>query len=354
MAPVIRELESHGISTLVLFTGQHPELVAPLLDWFSISPDKVIRSIEPGTGLSGIFTHVMDGADEYFDNQSLKAVLVQGDTTSALSVGLAAFHLKIPVHHIEAGLRTHNLNRPFPEEANRKLLAQFSTRHYAPTSISKENLLNEGIPESMIQITGNTVVDALRFTIDKSANAKPEISKLLDLSSHTGNVLVTVHRRESWGKGLSNVFNSLRDLSEEYPDLSFWIPLHPNPRVRESVPKDFHSLSQMHLLEPLEYQDSVYAISNCDLVITDSGGIQEERVALGKHVIVARSETDRPEGVEVGLAHLCGTDSNRIFDSSVLILNSLKQITPNSFQNIYGDGDSSNKIVADLISTYYN
>ena len=353
VAPVIRELQRRDVPVLSLFTGQHPELVAPLLDWFSVTPDKVIQSIKPGTGLSGILTHVLNGADHIFSEVTLKAVLVQGDTTSALSVGLAAFHLGFPVHHIEAGLRTHNLYRPFPEEANRKLIAQISSRHYAPTQTSRDNLAAEGISDSMIQVTGNTVVDSLNYTLDKLQDFKPRISELLDEKVMTGNVLVTVHRRESWGEGLGNVFQSLSELAKRFPDLSFWIPLHPNPKVRESVPKDFFESSQMHLLEPLEYQDSIYAIAHCDLVITDSGGIQEERVAMGKHVIVARSETDRPEGVSAGLAHLCGTDPKKLLDTSTKILNSLQKDSSPNFQNIYGDGTTSVQIVSDLISSYY-
>jgi UDP-N-acetylglucosamine 2-epimerase (non-hydrolysing) len=189
--------------------------------------------------------------------------------------------------------------------------------------------------------------------LDKLQEVKPQISKLLDEKAGTGNVLVTVHRRESWGEGLGNVFQSLSQLAKRYPDLSFWIPLHPNPKVRESVPKDFFESSQMHLLDPLEYQDSVYAIAHCDLVITDSGGIQEERVAIGKHVIVARSETDRPEGVSAGLAHLCGTDPKKLLDTSIEILSSLQKDSSPTFQNIYGDGNTSNKIVSDLIANYY-
>ena len=368
MAPLVKELEKHpsGIKSVVCVTAQHRQMLDQVLEIFDIRPDYDLDIMKQGQDLYDVTTRVLMGMRTVLREVSPDVVLVHGDTTTSMAVALAAFYEKIPVGHVEAGLRTHNIYSPWPEEMNRQITGRITTLHFAPTPLSKDNLLKENVPAEKISVTGNTVIDALKMVVEKiSSDQKMQLSLKEKLSGFgydvqrldTGGrrlVLVTGHRRENFGDGFINICRALRDLTLKYPDVDFVYPMHLNPNVRKPIAEVFkdNRASNVFFIEPLEYLSFVFLMEKSYLVLTDSGGIQEEAPGLGKPVLVMRETTERPEAVEAGTVSLVGTDYQKIFDgvSSLLEDKSLYGKMSRA-TNPYGDGKACGRIVEKLLST---
>ena len=368
LVPIIRRLrESDHYEPLVVSTGQHQRMVAYIFKLAGISPDVVLwagsRRSQLNERLASVIRRFEDFCSERFDmpadgvptpediltGRFPAAVLVHGDTTSAMSAALSAFHLHIPVMHVEAGLRTGGSNRtPFPEELNRQLISCIAGMHFAPTSKNLENLVRENVPIGQIFVTGNTGIDALQWasTIDvKFAN--PALQALHDSDRRI--VVVTAHRRENWGAGLAGIAEGLRRLADAEPEARFVLPLHPNPKVREALAERLNDLENVLLTEPLGYATFARLLARSHMVITDSGGIQEEAPALGKPVLVVRETTERTEGVEAGTLRLVGNDPERIFSAGSQLLNDpVAYAEMAEAANPYGDGRAADRIVRSL------
>jgi UDP-N-acetylglucosamine 2-epimerase (non-hydrolysing) len=343
LSPVILELQSRpNFVVRVVHTGQHSEMADHVIDWFGIQVDRRFRLSTNGRTLNSLSSELLMNLGAELQDNRPDVVVVQGDTTTALCGAIASFHEQLPVVHVEAGLRTGDPERPFPEEMNRVLIARLASFHFAPTELCFHNLTSEGVLPQLIRVTGNTVVDALKWSFSRlEVNRVSQTTK-----SWFGlqNVLITAHRREAWHQGIANIFAAVDVISNEFPEVHFWIPLHLNPVVRASVPESIRSRSNVHIIEPLDYPDMVSLIQSCLFGITDSGGLQEEFVAASKPILVTREETDRPEGVDVGLAFLLGHDVKKIVDKArSLLLSGPGFVTDVS--NVYGDGDASHKIV---------
>lgn len=368
MAPLVKELEKHpsSIKSVVCVTAQHRQMLDQVLEIFDIRPDYDLDIMKQGQDLYDVTTRVLMGMRTVLREVSPDVVLVHGDTTTSMAVALAAFYEKIPVGHVEAGLRTRNIYSPWPEEMNRQITGRIATVHFAPTPLSKENLLKENVPAEKISVTGNTVIDALKMVVEKiSSDQKLQLTLKEKLSGFgydvqrldTGGrrlVLVTGHRRENFGDGFMNICKALRDLTLKYPDVDFVYPMHLNPNVRKPIAEVFkdNRASNVFFIEPLEYLSFVFLMEKSYLVLTDSGGIQEEAPGLGKPVLVMRETTERPEAVEAGTVSLVGTDYQKIFDgvSSLLEDKSLYGKMSRA-TNPYGDGKACGRIVEKLLST---
>lgn len=345
LGPVVRELRARaGLEVSVLHTRQHASMADSILDWFGISPEFEFGPIDHGGSLNRLLAHMLNSFAELLTAYGPDAIVVQGDTTTALAGALAGFHRQVPVCHVEAGLRTFDLSRPFPEEANRTLISRVATRHYCPTPGSAENLLNEGVKSSSIVLTGNTVVDAFYWTLNKVQPA--------GRSDDAPHVLVTAHRRESWGSGLDSVFDAIRELAKLFPQIRFVIPVHLNPIVRNAASSSLSQLPNVSLIEPLQYPEVVAMLDGSSLVITDSGGIQEEAVSIGVPTLVTRTETDRPEGINEGILQLVGTDTRLIVERASLILAGADS-SPRHPSSVYGDGRASIRIADDIFSVNF-
>ena len=316
MIPVYHALQKASIPTVICSTGQHADLLDDVFNIFQTEPTIRLNIMRPGQDLFYITTSVLTKMKEVLDSVKPSLVLVQGDTTSAMVAALAAFYLKIPVGHVEAGLRTGNMYGPFPEEINRKLISSLATYHFAPTKMAQENLIQENIDKKSIFLTGNTIVDALTIIQGKIHNNTIAVSDTIKTMVSNANLqgktimLLTAHRRESFDGGLSNIFLAIKQALEAHPNLFLIIyPMHPNPAIKEVVEKSCLSQSsRIAITSPLSYSDLVYVLEQSNFVATDSGGIQEEATSLGKPVIVLRNETDRMEGVNEGYAYLAGTE----------------------------------------------
>jgi len=351
MAPVISALRSASIDTLVCASGQHREMLAQALDVFSIEPDIALDAMRPGQTLNSLAARLLADLDAVLAEQSPDWVLVQGDTTTAFCAGLAAFHRGIRVGHVEAGLRTGDLASPFPEEANRSLLARIVTRHFAPTSAARQALLNEGIPAEAINVTGNTVVDALHMAqrIMAAAPNAPVLADVIQAAAGRPLVLITCHRRENFGGVLEGICQLLKRLATRYPDCYWVFPVHLNPNVREPVGRILGNVANLSLIEPVDYLTSLALISRAALVISDSGGIQEEAPSFGVPVVVMRSHTERREGVEAGFATLAGQSAERIEAAVIGWLDHPERREHLKHRpNPYGDGQAAARIVAIL------
>jgi UDP-N-acetylglucosamine 2-epimerase (non-hydrolysing) len=368
MAPLIHLLrEDQELESKTCVTAQHRELLDQVLDDFKITPDYDLDLMIKGQDLYELSSRVLLSLKKVLQTEQPDMVLVHGDTTTSSMAALAAFYAKIPIGHIEAGLRTHNLMAPWPEEANRQITGRLARFHFAPTQRSKENLLLEGIKEEYILITGNTVIDALKLMLNRFEE-NPELrisvteriikqgvpSKLLrDNSSKDRIVLITGHRRENFGIGFMNICESIKSLSENFPDTHFIYPMHFNPNVRKPIenvfgPKGYRksNFPNIHFIEPLPYMEFVLLMSKSDIILTDSGGIQEEAPSLGKPVLVMRDTTERPEAVDAGTVELVGTDQKKIISSVTKLLTNKEEYNKISkTYNPYGEGQSSERII---------
>lgn len=350
MIPVYKALQAENIPSLICSTGQHTDLLLDLFDIFNVHPDYSLNIMKPGQDLFHITTSVLSKMKECLLEIKPSIVLVQGDTTSAMAAALAAFYLKIPVGHIEAGLRTGNMSAPYPEEMNRRFISMIAHYHFAPTQCAQENLLNENVAPETIFCVGNTVIDALAWvnggTRDGSIAISPLLASTIEKCKQNNKkiMILTAHRRESFECGLLHIFHAIKRSLQENPNLFVIYPMHPNPRIKHVFNQSgLDAVENIVALKPLSYPDLVYALNEADLIATDSGGIQEEGVSLGKKVLILRNETDRPEGIYAGIAELVGTDEELIHTS---IQDALAQ--EHSYRNttVYGDGTACKKIAA--------
>lgn len=363
MAPLVKELQKYPdkFKTYVCVTGQHREMLDQVLDLFEIVPDYDLNIMKQGQDLYDITANVLLGFKNVLKEVKPDVVLVHGDTTTSTAAALASFYQQIPVGHIEAGLRTHNIYSPFPEEMNRQITSKIAKYHFSPTLLSKQNLLKEGVSEKNIFITGNTVIDALHIILNKIKNnyeVEKSVKTTIKAKGYDTNrlidnkklVLITGHRRENFGDGFINICNGLKKLVTKYKDIDFIYPMHLNPNVREPIRKVFgenlNAYENMFFIEPLEYLSFVYLMEKSFIVLTDSGGIQEEAPGLGKPVLVMRETTERPEAVEAGTVKLVGTDSEKIVEEISTLVDSVEHYEKMSKAvNPYGDGFSCERIV---------
>ncbi len=354
LCPLVLEMEKHpGFQTCVCVTGQHREMLDQVLDVFGVVPDRDLHLMQTDQTLAGLTSQALVAIDAYLDELRPDFVILQGDTTTSLCAALAAFYRQIPIGHVEAGLRTWNKRAPFPEEINRVVTSQIADLHFAPTPGARGNLLREGVQEDHIVVTGNTVIDALLIAVEKVRTNPPLIaglpSCLIAGDSDRPLVLITGHRRESFGEGFESICRAILELSKRFDDAAFVYPVHLNPHVRQTV---FTLLSGRHnvfLIEPLAYPAFVALMDRSRIVLTDSGGVQEEAPALGKPVLVMRDNTERPEGVEAGVAKLVGTGQERIIrEVSALLTDDAAYAAMANAVNPYGDGRACRRIVAAL------
>jgi len=361
MAPLVKEFQkfSNQFETIVCVTGQHREMLDQVLQLFEIKPDFDLNIMKQGQDLYDVTSRVLLGMRDILTQVHPDLVMVHGDTTTSTATALAAFYQQIPVAHVEAGLRTHNIYSPWPEEMNRLITSRIAAINFAPTQLSQTNLLEERIDKNRIVVTGNTVIDALFMALDKIRSHK-KISDSLkislfksgyDIARLTENrrlVLITGHRRENFGDGFINICSAIKSLTEKYPQVDFVYPMHLNPNVRKPIQKVFgvDSLSNMFFIEPLDYLPFVFLMEKCDLILTDSGGIQEEAPGLGKPVLVMRDTTERPEALEAGTVKLVGTNYEKIVSEVSSLLDKRDYYENMSkAQNPYGDGLASQRIV---------
>jgi UDP-N-acetylglucosamine 2-epimerase (non-hydrolysing) len=355
MAPLVKALEANeNFSAFVAVTGQHREMLDQVLNLFEIKPDYDLNLMKAGQDLYDVTSGVLLGLRDVLHEVKPDIVLVHGDTATTFAATLAAFYARIPVGHVEAGLRTNDLDSPWPEEANRQLTGRLAKLHFAPTERNREALLGEQVKSDAIVVTGNTVIDALHWVIDKIANdtklqstIQAELTQAgltTDLSGEKL-VLITGHRRENFGQGFENICQALRELATRHPDVHFVYPVHLNPNVQKPVKRLLADLDNVHLVAPLAYEPFVYLMQKSYLVLTDSGGVQEEAPGLGKPVLVMRDTTERPEAVEAGTVKLVGTSVERIvFEVSELISDSAAYSKMSQAHNPYGDGKACNRI----------
>jgi UDP-N-acetylglucosamine 2-epimerase (non-hydrolysing) len=355
LAPVIAALRGRSdAETLVVSTGQHREMLDQVVELFRIQVDHELAVMKPDQTLASLTARLVTRIDELLSTTSIDLALVQGDTTTVLATSLACFYRKIPVGHVEAGLRTHNIWSPFPEEANRKLSAPLVSLHFAPTETARRNLLDEGIAENTISVTGNTVIDALFMEVEEQkkpaiqAGIERELSALLGADwSEVPYVLLTGHRRENFGGGFEQICDAIRMLAERFPEHRFVYPVHLNPNVKGPVYERVGGLSNVALIAPQEYRAFVALMRQSRLLLTDSGGVQEEAPSLGKPVLVMREETERPEGVAAGTVKLVGANAARIVkEVSLLLTDSAAYSAMANAKNPYGDGTAARRIVA--------
>jgi len=353
MAPLVKELEKNlRIQCIVCVTAQHREILDQVLDLFNIVPQYDLNIMKSKQSLTGITCSVLQGLEDIFESEKPNIVLVHGDTTTTFAAALAAFYRKIPVGHVEAGLRTHNKFFPYPEEINRKLTSSLADLHFAPTTTSKENLLNEGIEENSIFVTGNTVIDAMKFTIkDDYIFENCDLNKIDYKNKKV--IMVTAHRRENWGVGIENICNALKIVAEENKDVEILYLVHPNPIVKDMVHSILKGVNGIHLMRPIDTNEIHNLMKKCYLVMTDSGGIQEEAPHLGKPVLVLRDVTERVEAEKAGTVRLVGTDVHEIvLNANKLIRNSDEYNNMSRSINPYGDGYASAKIVDALLNYF--
>lgn len=362
MAPVVKALQQQpGVHCLVCVTGQHRQMLDQVLQLFAIVPDVDLDIMQAGQDLYDITSRVLLGMRDVLREHRPDVVLVHGDTTTCLAAGLAAFYAGIRVAHVEAGLRTGNLQAPFPEEANRSLVGRITRFHFAPTATARNNLLQENIDRKLIHVNGNTVIDALLWVREKLAQFDPVFWQqhlgaplLARLQGSTARmVLITGHRRENFGQGFIDLCCAIRQLAQQNPDVVFVYPVHLNPNVQAPVREHLAGISNVFLIEPLEYLPFVFMMNRCYLVLTDSGGIQEEAPSLGKPVLVMREVTERPEAVEAGTVKLVGTDSDKIVSLTQQLLDDEAFYQRMSrAHNPYGDGQAAQRIVEVLCDSF--
>ncbi|MBS9402912.1 UDP-N-acetylglucosamine 2-epimerase (non-hydrolyzing) [Halomonas sp. TRM85114] len=340
----------------VCVTGQHREMLDQVLELFELKPDHDLNIMTPGQDLTDVMTGILQGMKKVLAEVKPDIVLVHGDTATTLATSLAAYYQQIPVAHVEAGLRTGNIYSPWPEEANRKLTGALAELHFAPTDRSRQNLLEEGIAPAKVHVTGNTVIDALLEVVHKledSERFRQQFAEQFDfLDANRKLILVTGHRRESFGGGFERICRALHDTAAAHPDTQIVYPVHLNPNVLEPVNRLLSDIDNVHLIEPLDYLPFVYLMNRAHLILTDSGGVQEEAPSLGKPVLVMRETTERPEAVEAGTVKLVGTDVARIVDEMHSLLTDTAAYEAMSYaHNPYGDGKACQRILETLAST---
>ena len=347
MAPLVLRLRQ-DLDVKVCVTGQHREMLDQILKLFQIIPDYDLNLMKPNQNLANLTGEVLNGVTHILLQEEFDWVLVQGDTTSTMAGTMSAFYQKVPVGHVEAGLRTYDMESPFPEELNRQITSKMVRLHFAPTAESKQNLLNEGFSANNISITGNTVIDALHWVLEHSTPL--DLALPIDLQQ-SRMILVTGHRRENFGEGFQQICEALQSIALQQPDVQIVYPVHLNPNVLEPVNRILSNLQNIHLLEPLEYPQFVHLMNQSALILTDSGGVQEEAPSLGKPVLVMRDTTERPEGVQAGTVKLVGANQRTIVDETIRLLNDSEAYRKMAFaHNPYGDGTASNKIMDALMS----
>lgn len=354
MAPIVLELAKHPdkITPVVAVTAQHREMLDQVLKLFHIKPDYDLDIMAQGQTLFDITTKAMQGLDKVLTAEKPDIVLVHGDTTTTFAGALAAYYHQIPVGHVEAGLRTHNIYSPFPEEMNRKLTGCIAALNFAPTETSEHNLLSENVPAESIFVTGNTVIDALHHTVRDDFAFSDELLQKIDFKNKRI-ILVTTHRRENLGEPMRHVYKALRQLTEEFDDVEVVFPVHKNPKVREVVNEELGGLDKVHLIDPLDYEPFANLMHRAHLILTDSGGVQEEAPALGKPVLVLRDTTERPEAVEAGTVKLIGTDRDRVYNEArELLTNKAEYNHMAAAVNPYGDGKAAARIIKAVLYHY--
>ena len=363
MAPLVKKLQSEPekFKTVVCVTAQHRQMLDQVLQIFDITPDYDLDIMKPNQDLYDVTSRVLVGLRDVLKEVQPDVVLVHGDTTTSTAAALAAFYQQIPVGHVEAGLRTHNIYSPWPEEMNRQITGRITTHHFAPTPLAKQNLMRENVAEKQIIVTGNTVIDALYMVVDKIKNDEALQKELAGVLKEAGYdtarldgsrrlVLITGHRRENFGDGFISMCTAIRDLAAKYPDVDFVYPMHLNPNVRKPIHEvfgeDLTQHSNLFFIEPLEYLSFVYLMEKSTIVLTDSGGIQEEAPGLGKPVLVMRDTTERPEALESGTVHLVGTNYDKIVgEVSTLLDDAASYEKMSQAVNPYGDGHACERIV---------
>lgn len=363
MAPLVKEFEKYpnDFQTLVCVTGQHREMLDQVLNLFEIKPHYDLNIMKQGQDLYDVTARVLVGMRDVLKEAQPDVVLVHGDTTTSMAAALAAFYQQIPVGHVEAGLRTHNIYSPWPEEMNRQITGRIAEYNFAPTQLSRQNLLKENVSDDSIIVTGNSVIDALYWVVDKIKNDEALNNELKEILSKAGYdvnrldngrklVLITGHRRENFGDGFINMCTAIKDLTKKYPEVDFVYPMHLNPNVRKPIHEvfgeDLSNLGNMFFIEPLEYLSFVYLMEKSTIVLTDSGGIQEEAPGLGKPVLVMRDTTERPEALEAGTVKLVGTNYDKIVSEvSALLEDESYYERMSKAVNPYGDGLACGRIV---------
>ena len=366
MCPLVKEFQKYpnDFRTIVCVTGQHREMLDQVLQIFDVTPDYDLNIMKQGQDLYDVTSRVLLGMRDVLKQEQPDVVFVHGDTTTSTAAAIAAFYQQIPVAHVEAGLRTHNIYSPWPEEMNRQITSRIAAYNYAPTPLSRQNLLQENVSKDTITVTGNTVIDALYMVVDKIKNDQQLGKQLAQniciagydvnrLNSEKKMVLITGHRRENFGDGFINMCTAIKDLTKKYPDVDFIYPMHLNPNVRKPIHEvfgeDLNDLGNMFFIEPLEYLNFVHLMEKCTIVLTDSGGIQEEAPGLGKPVLVMRDTTERPEAVDAGTVKLVGTNYQKIVDNVSQLLDNLEYYnTMSKAVNPYGDGKACERIVNQL------
>ncbi|QQY79185.1 UDP-N-acetylglucosamine 2-epimerase [Keratinibaculum paraultunense] len=353
MAPIIKVMEkTEGIENIICITAQHREMLDQVLNIFDIEPDYDLNIFKPGQTLTEITTRALEGLERVIIETNPDVLLVQGDTTTVFSGALAAFYQKVKIGHVEAGLRSGNLYSPYPEEANRRLTGVLTDFHFAPTENNRQNLLREGYPDDRIFITGNTVIDALNYVVKEDYEFKDSKLNSIDYKNKRV-ILLTSHRRENIGKPMEDIFSAVRDIVNKYSDVELIFPIHLNPKVRDIAHRVFDNQERVHIIEPLDYEPFTNLMARSYLVVTDSGGLQEEAPSLGKPVLVIREETERPEGIEAGTAKLVGTQYDNVYrELDILLSNEEEYHKMANAVNPYGDGKASERIV-DIISQNY-
>jgi UDP-N-acetylglucosamine 2-epimerase (non-hydrolysing) len=349
MAPLIRQFRniSDVFETKVCVTAQHRSMLDQVLEFFEISPDYDLDLMKPNQDLYDLTSSIITELKAVYKDFPADFTFVHGDTTTTMAASIAAFYASSKICHIEAGLRTNNLNSPFPEEANRQLTSRLTNYHFAPTFEAKNNLLKENIPSEKIVVTGNTVIDALHFGVKKTSGSKNErISYFDELLLGYDLILVTGHRRENHGDGIINICSALKEVSKLFPRVKIIYPVHLNPKILGPVNQILGSIENIILTEPLDYQDFIWLMNRSKLIVTDSGGIQEEAPSLGKPVLVTREETERPEAVQAGTVILVGNKPERIvFEATKLLSDEVEYLRMSEINNPYGDGNASQRIV---------
>ena len=357
MAPVVKELQKYPgqFKTVVCVTAQHRQMLDQVLDVFNLAPDYDLNIMKPGQDLFDVTCNVLQGLKTIIEEEDPDIMLVQGDTTTAMATALACYYCQVPIGHVEAGLRTNNKFAPFPEETNRKIVGTVADLHFAPTEWARKNLLREGVDGATIFVTGNTVIDALLSvvnTIETSTDLKDQLAARFSfLDKDKRLILVTGHRRENFGDGFENICRALAEIAGRYPDVDILYPVHLNPNVQEPVRRILGHLesNNIFLIDPIDYLPFIYLMNRSYLIITDSGGVQEEAPSLGKPVLVMREKTERPEAVTAGTAKLVGTDRSRIvMETGRLLSDKNAYQTMAMAYNPYGDGQAAQRIVEAL------
>lgn len=354
MAPLVKSLaQQDDLESKVCVTGQHREMLDQVLALFDIQPDFDLDLMHPDQNLATLLADALRGVDKIIQIFKPDLLIVQGDTTSTLAAAQAAFYRHIPVFHVEAGLRTGNVDSPWPEEANRKILSALATRHFVPTQGAANNLLQEGVASNTIYKTGNTVIDAL-YSVLSTIASNPKLEELIKekfpfLKKKSPLILITAHRRENWGEDLENISKAIVKIANNFKNVNLIFPVHPNPMVKNPIHQNLGSLNNVFLVEPLNYLEFVFVMSQSTLILTDSGGVQEEAPALGKPLLLMRDHTERPEAIEANAMRIVGKDPETIFQGVHDLLNNDEQYTSLAqVRHLFGDGQSSQRIIQSI------